>query len=402
VSRSTDALVAGAFLPWLGWWGTAAALAVRAAAPAGATPPPAELTLDVVIPAHNESAVIGDLLDALHRQQGPARLGRVLVVADHCSDDTAAVARSHGVEVLERSGGGAGKPPSLREGVAQLGAHADRGDAVVLLDADCTCNDGFLSALSARLAAGATVVQAAYTIADDGDTAVRSSLRRAFALRNVVRAEGGARFGLPTLLVGSGIVLTWDVVPLLSWADPRLSGTGDSRPVGDDVLMTVELIAQGHPAAFAGDASVVASAPSHEGDLGAQRLRWETGQIFMWKLAARNLPGLVARRDVKALVALADWVNPPLVPTVAAFTAVGAAATVLVAAGAASPVVLVVPAVAAGCLATYLGVGVSILEGPKAAVDLFVGAPRFVGWKAGLYLRHREARRTSTVVRSQP
>jgi len=87
---------------------------------------------------------------------------------------------------------------------------------------------------------------------------------------------------------------------------------------------------------------------------------------------------------------------------VAAFGAVGSVAAVLVVTGAASPVVLVVPAVAAGCLATYLGVGVSILEGPRAAVDLFVGAPRFVAWKAQLYLRHREARRTSTVVRTQP
>lgn len=323
------------------------------------------------------------------------------MVADHCSDATADVARGRGAEVLERSSGGAGKPPSLQEGISLLAANRDRGAAVVLLDADCTCGPGFLSAISASLAAGARVVQAAYTIADEGDGAVRSSLRRAFGLRNVVRATGGARLGLPTLLVGSGIVLTWDVVSNLSWSDPRLSGTGDSRPVGDDVLMTLELLGKGYPARFCGGASVVAAAPSHQGDLGAQRLRWEAGQAMMWKLAARSLPGLAKRRDVKALVGLVDWMNPPLVPATVAFTGLGAVALGLVVSGVASPVVLVVPALAGASLVAYLGIGVSVLEDRQAAVDLFVGAPRFVTWKVGLYLRHREARRTSTVIRPQ-
>jgi hypothetical protein len=400
VSTKLDIAVAGAFVPWLGWWGTAAVLAAKAIGDAPTDGPPAELVLDVVVPAHNEAAVIGDLLDSLHAQVGPARLGRVLVVADHCSDATAEVARGRGAEVLERSGGGAGKPPSLAEGIGVLADREDRGDAVVLLDADCTCEPGFLTAISTSLAAGAQVVQAAYSIADAGEGAVRSSLRRAFGLRNVVRAAGGARLGLPTLLVGSGIVLTWDVVPKLSWSDPRLSGTGDSRPVGDDVLMTLELLSQGHPARFCGTASVVAAAPSHHGDLGAQRLRWEAGQAMMWTLAARSLPALAKRRDAKAVLALVDWMNPPLVPAVVGFTGLGAATLVLVAGGAVSPVVLVVPALAAASLVAYLGIGVSILEGPRAAVDLFIGAPRFVTWKVNLYLRHREARRTSTVVRN--
>ena len=400
MSTAVSGAVAGAFLPWLGWWGTAAVLAVKAVGGAPHDGPAGPLVLDVVIPAHNEAAVIGELLDSLRRQEGPARLGRVLVMADHCSDDTAAVARRHGAEVVERSGGGAGKPPSLKEGIELLAANGDRGDAVVLLDGDCICGEGFLSAISGSLSCGAEVVQAAYSVADDGEGVVRSSLRRAFALRNVVRAGGGAQLGLPTLLVGSGIVLTWDVIGDLSWSDPRLSGTGDSRPVGDDVLMTLELLAHGHPARFCGDASVVAAAPPHDGDLGAQRLRWEAGQAMMWKLAARSLPGLVARRDLKAIVALADWMNPPLVPAVVAFGAAGTVAGGLVVAGVVSPVVLVVPALAAGSLVTYLAVGVSVLEGRRAAVDLFVGAPRFVAWKAGLYLRHRDARKTSTVVRT--
>jgi hypothetical protein len=170
--------------------------------------------------------------------------------------------------------------------------------------------------------------------------------------------------------------------------------------VGDDTLMTLELLRAGHKARYSGGASVVASAPPDDSDLGAQRLRWEAGQLMTWGLAAGAVPSLVRRGEVRSLVALLDWMTPPLAPSVLAFGATSVAAVGLVAVGAASPVVLVLPVLAGSALATYLALGVSLLEGPRAAADLFVGAPRFLAWKAGIYLRHRDARRTSTSVRT--
>lgn len=386
-------------LPWLGWWGTAATLAVRAAMPAPARRPPAALRLDVVVPAHDEEAAIGDLLRSLDDQVGPSVLGNVLVVADHCTDTTADIARRHGVEVLERNDGAAGKPPALRDGVAMLAARPDRGDAVVLLDADCRCDPGFLRGVGAELAAGADVVQAAYEVDDDDPGAIRSSLRRGFSLRNVVRATGGRRFGLPCLLFGSGIGLRWDAVAALSFADPRIQGTADSRPVADDVLMTLELLRHGYAARFSPEAGLVAPAPVHHGDLGAQRLRWEAGQALMWRHAARTVPTLLRRRQWRALVALVDWMTPPLVPSVLGYVAMTGIVAGAVAADVATPMALVGPGLAGLALAVYLGVGVSVLEGPRAAVDLVLGAPRYLWWKTALYRRHGEARRTSAAGR---
>src|SRR5262245_59099720 len=57
--------------------------------------------LAVLVPAHNESA---GLLPALHVIQALLRAAdRLLVVADNCSDDTAAIARAAGAEVAERN-----------------------------------------------------------------------------------------------------------------------------------------------------------------------------------------------------------------------------------------------------------------------------------------------------------
>ena len=57
----------------------------------------------VLIPAHNEERVIGQLLDSIAMQEYPAELIHVFVVADNCSDHTAAVARARGATVYERA-----------------------------------------------------------------------------------------------------------------------------------------------------------------------------------------------------------------------------------------------------------------------------------------------------------
>src|SRR3712207_694231 len=52
----------------------------------------------VLIPAHNEEVTIGATLESAKRIV-PA--GNIHVVADGCSDSTAAIARSHGANLLE-------------------------------------------------------------------------------------------------------------------------------------------------------------------------------------------------------------------------------------------------------------------------------------------------------------
>lgn len=55
-----------------------------------------------VIAARNESEVIGELIQSLTSQNYPAELLDIYIVADNCTDDTAAVARELGAKVFER------------------------------------------------------------------------------------------------------------------------------------------------------------------------------------------------------------------------------------------------------------------------------------------------------------
>lgn len=70
----------------------------------------------VVIPAHNEQAVLGRCLRALAEGTRPGELD-VVVVANDCHDDTAAIAKAGGALVLETPVGG--KANAVRLGDAQ-------------------------------------------------------------------------------------------------------------------------------------------------------------------------------------------------------------------------------------------------------------------------------------------
>ncbi len=56
----------------------------------------------ILIAARNEEAVIGKLLESIRLQNYPGELINVFVVADNCTDCTAAIAREHGAKVYER------------------------------------------------------------------------------------------------------------------------------------------------------------------------------------------------------------------------------------------------------------------------------------------------------------
>ena len=58
------------------------------------------LRVAVLMPAHNEAQVIADTLRSIIPQLSDN--DRLLVVADNCTDDTAAIAKDFGAEVIER------------------------------------------------------------------------------------------------------------------------------------------------------------------------------------------------------------------------------------------------------------------------------------------------------------
>ena len=76
---------------------------VMALRPAQRLTEPPTTRFVILVPAHNEAAVISKLLASLRQLDYPPELFTPLVIADNCTDATAAIVRAAGVRVLERA-----------------------------------------------------------------------------------------------------------------------------------------------------------------------------------------------------------------------------------------------------------------------------------------------------------
>ena len=153
--RVAAGLLAAAQVP------TAASLAylltLLAAARRRTPPPPAPGTprVTVLIPAHDEGAGVRATVASVRALDWPAERLDVVVIADNCTDDTAAQAAAAGARVLERDAPDArGKGRALAWAVERLAAAGPPPDAVVVVDADCTVEPGLLRAFAAALGGG--------------------------------------------------------------------------------------------------------------------------------------------------------------------------------------------------------------------------------------------------------
>ncbi|MGQ9841700.1 MAG: glycosyltransferase family 2 protein, partial [Anaerolineae bacterium] len=121
----------------------------------------------IAIPAHNEADVIGATVRQLRRMAYPAGRFDVHVVADYCTDDTAAAAQAAGAEVHLRNDGPRGRKGYAVDWLIQRLLADPRGyDAIAIFDADSRVDTGFLMEVIPHLTAGAQVVQGRHVIAN--------------------------------------------------------------------------------------------------------------------------------------------------------------------------------------------------------------------------------------------
>lgn len=254
----------------------------------------------VLIPAHDEGA---NLIPTLQSAGQQLREGdRILVVADNCTDGTADIARSRGVEVVERRDPDRrGKGYALAFGRDAL--RSDPPDVVVVLDADCLLGPGALTRLT--LAAYDHPAQAAYRMAAPPQSGPNRHVAAfAFLVKNFVRPLGLKRLGMPCLLTGTGMGFPWSV-----FRDAPLA----HGHIVEDMGLAVDLIRAGHPPQFVPDAEVRGEFPSDDTAAGTQRRRWEHGHLSIIRTEVPRLLVTALFRFRPVLLAAAlDLAVPPL------------------------------------------------------------------------------------------
>ncbi|WKK27572.1 glycosyltransferase family 2 protein [Streptomyces olivoreticuli] len=109
-----------------------------------------------LIPAHNEAERIPAALEALARQERVP--DAVHVVADNCSDDTAAVAARHGAHVLRSEDNRHKKAGALNQALDRILPDLADDDLVLVQDADTALSPTFVTSATGAMAAGVGAV----------------------------------------------------------------------------------------------------------------------------------------------------------------------------------------------------------------------------------------------------
>ena len=255
----------------------------------------------IVVPAHDEAAVLGDTLRSLAESLGPKM--RVLVVADNCTDSTAALAGSAGVEVVERH-----DPEHRGKGFALAFAadylRPDPPDIFVVMDADCSTDQASLQALVDAAHASGGPTQAVNLLRPDRSASPLVQLSNfAFVLKNLVRQRGLQALAGRVHLTGTGMAMPFELF--------HVSGNTRSSIV-EDLALGLELADAGHPPMLVANAFVWSGSASEQGTL-VQRRRWEGGFL---STALRQGPreawhGLVHGKP-RAILGGLDLMIPPL------------------------------------------------------------------------------------------
>ncbi len=341
----------------------------------------------VLVPAHNESAHLLPTLRSLQAQIG--RGNQVLVVADNCSDDTAALARQAGAGVVERTDPlRRGNGYALACGIDQL--RADPPDVVVVIDADSLPDPGAVADLAERCHTLQRPVQLLNLMASPDGAPLRIRVAEfAMVMKNLVRPLGTQRLGGVCHLSGTGMALPWALA-----ATARLA-TGH---VAEDMALGVDLARAGRGPVFLPTARIRSSFVANPAVVRVQKARWEQGHLDTLRT---QLPGLLrdmVRLRSRPLAALAlDLCIPPVALYVSGLA--GLLAVVMAVAWAWPAACPAATLVAGGAGALVLAVLLGWWHHGRHLLRAghLLRLPLYALWKLPVYLAYASGRRSGWV-----
>lgn len=337
----------------------------------------------ILIPAHNEQAVLGILLDSLSQLVYPRDRFTVYVVADNCTDDTAELARATGwVCVYERFDEvKRGKGFALNWIMRKLEEDQHRYDAYIILDADSVVVPTFLQSMSRELTHGARALQGCNTVLNVTDSPSTALRWLALTLMNHVRPLGRNGLGASSNLSGNGMCLSHAILERYPW---------QAFALAEDYQYYLTLIEHGERVRYVPDAVVRSQMPTTFSQMRTQDIRWESasGGESKWQIAWRLLKVGLRQRDFARLEAIGELLTPPLSLLVG-----GSLLAFFL-----SLVVWSLPDIVFGLLLVggvvgYVATALYIMRPPSAIYRALFHAPGFMLWKLWVILVLRKRKK---------
>ena len=247
-----------------------------------------------IIPAHNEEAVVANLIESLKQQTYNKELYDIYVIADNCTDNTAKVAREAGAIVYERfDETKKTKGYALNWFLQQKIKEDAPYDAFFVFDADNIVDKNFIKNMNKKLCQGEDVVQGYRDIKNPSDNWITAGY--AIFYWQMHRFYHLARYnlGLSPLLNGTGFMVKFDVVKPQGW---------DTVTLTEDIEFSLKRIIKGKKLGWATDAIVYDEQPTGFKQSWSQRSRWTVGHMQCIKTYTKQLA--VAAKENKNMMNL--------------------------------------------------------------------------------------------------
>jgi cellulose synthase/poly-beta-1,6-N-acetylglucosamine synthase-like glycosyltransferase len=223
----------------------------------------------LVVAAHNEEIVIGDIIESLKKVEYPKELYDIFVIADNCTDKTALKARKKGAIVYERlNKAKRGKGYALEWMFDKIFKMKKKYDAVAIFDADNLVHRNFLNEMNKKLCEGYKVVQGYLDTKNPEDTWITGSYSIAFWTCNRMFQLARSNVGLSGQLGGTGFCIDTEILKELGWGATCLT---------EDLEFTCKLVLHGYKVGWAHDAIIYDEKPLTLSQSWWQRKRWMQG-----------------------------------------------------------------------------------------------------------------------------
>ena len=245
-----------------------------------------------IIPAHNEEAVVGNLIESLKNQTYNKDLYDIYVIADNCTDNTAKIAKKAGAIVYERfDETKKTKGYALNWFLQQKIAEDAPYDAFFVFDADNIVDKNFIKNMNKKLCQGEDVVQGYRDIKNPSDNWITAGY--AIFYWQMHRFYHLARYnlGLSPLLNGTGFMVKFDVIKPQGW---------DTETLTEDIEFSLKRIIKGKKLGWATDAIVYDEQPTGFKQSWPQRSRWTVGHIQCIKKYTKDLA--IAAKENKKMI----------------------------------------------------------------------------------------------------
>jgi poly-beta-1,6-N-acetyl-D-glucosamine synthase len=241
--------------------------------------------ITILIAAYNEEDGIISTLESIQKQNYPGKV-TIIIVDDGSTDRTYEIASSYKDVTVIRQTPNAGKASALNLGLQQI-----KTDLVVTIDGDCYLYKNALYNLVTRY-----LSDPQNTVAVAGAILVRNS-RENFITKI---QEWDYFLGIAAVKrlqsMYQGTLVAQGAFSLFETRVLREVG-GWKHVVGEDVVLTWELLGNDYRVGFAEDAIVFTNVPTTAKQFFSQRLRWSRGMIEAFK----QHPSLLFKRRLTTL-----------------------------------------------------------------------------------------------------